>query len=73
MNIQVIYVVTPYDNAARYQYHFTLKIEAAWFSERLVSYYNSTWHHSPEDHNLNKYIRFNSLNSVSKIFSRTKI
>jgi len=32
--------------------HFTLRIEAAWISEMLVSYHITTWHHKSEDLNL---------------------
>jgi hypothetical protein len=36
-----------------YLYHFTLKMEAARSSEILASYCNTTWHHNPEDLDLN--------------------
>jgi hypothetical protein len=32
--------------------HFTLKMEAAWFSKTLVSYHNTAWHYNPEDLNM---------------------
>jgi len=30
-------------------------MEAAWTSETLKSYYNTTWHHNPEDLDLNHH------------------
>jgi hypothetical protein len=35
-------------------FHFTLKMEAAWYSETFVPYHNTTWRHDPED-DLNLY------------------
>jgi len=34
---------------------FTLKMEAAKSSKTLVSYHGATWHHNPEDLDLNSY------------------
>jgi hypothetical protein len=39
---------------------FTLKMEAEWFSETLVSYHNATQNHNPEDLDL-KYHCHESL------------
>jgi uncharacterized phage-associated protein len=30
-----------------------VKMELAWSSKTLVSYYITIWHHNPEDHDLN--------------------
>jgi hypothetical protein len=35
-----------------------MKMEVAWTSEMLVSYYNITWRHNPEDLDLNWRILF---------------
>jgi hypothetical protein len=45
--VEVLRVVTPYSVVVRYQ-RFTLKMEAAWTSEALVSH-NTTRCHKPED------------------------
>jgi hypothetical protein len=38
-----------------------MKLEAAWSSEILVSYYITTQHHIPEDDNLNGNSQYNNL------------
>jgi hypothetical protein len=39
--------------------YLTLKMEAAWSSETLVSYHSTTWRHKPEDLDLNIHRREN--------------
>jgi len=40
-------------------FYLTLKMETAISSESLISYHITTWHHNPEDHNLNLYCHEN--------------
>jgi hypothetical protein len=63
MKIQVVvlWIVTLCSDVVGYKHfgepcylhlHFTLKMEMEWPSETLVSYI-TTWHHNPDDHDLN--------------------
>jgi hypothetical protein len=43
----------------RFKGHFTLKMEAVWTSETMVSYHITTWRHNQKDLDLNFHRREN--------------
>jgi hypothetical protein len=44
-----------------------MKMEAVWSFKILVSYHIATWHHNPEDYNLNRRDHFRDVDVDDKI------
>jgi len=84
MKKQVVFrIVTPCSDVVVYQrvgwpccirLHFTLKMEAAWTSERSVYYHITIWRHNLEDHDfrcmwLSSWVVSRLLRKVLRVFS----
>jgi len=74
MKVEVFCIVMPCRAAVGYQclrgpcclhLHFTLEMEKARSSKMLVVYHNTTWHHNPEDFNLNFFTTMKTSNLTS--------